>query len=213
MTISIQHRQTSTRDDISASSHDIFLACLAQNYSNSLFTSSIATDRGITCHVIELSRRYFCLPRRDSDITTNSRASTRLGATFSYYNKSRPLFRVGAHALSSFSRVRTTAAFTSSVSTMYRRRYRTTLGLGLGSSFSSSFSTTLSFRTSSTTSSTAADTVRSDARATAAKLKSKYENAGTAQGAFVTNVCATNNHPLVIFKNYKIFSCLFLAYI
>lgn len=72
---------------------------------------------------------------------------------------------------------------------MYRRRYRTTLGLGLGSSFSSSFSTTLSFRTSTHTSSTpvptATDTVRSDAKATAAKLKSKYENAGTAQGLCV----------------------------
>lgn len=59
---------------------------------------------------------YFCLSRligRDSNITINSRASTRLGATFSYYYKSRPLFRVGAHALSSFSRVRTTVAFTS----------------------------------------------------------------------------------------------------
>ncbi|XP_075979032.1 E3 ubiquitin-protein ligase ZNRF2 isoform X2 [Anticarsia gemmatalis] len=64
---------------------------------------------------------------------------------------------------------------------MYRRRYRTTLGLGLGSSFSSTFSTTLSFRTTTTTTS-ATDSVRSDARATAAKLKSKYENAGTAQG-------------------------------
>ncbi|XP_063363215.1 E3 ubiquitin-protein ligase znrf2 isoform X2 [Cydia amplana] len=61
---------------------------------------------------------------------------------------------------------------------MYRRRYRTTLGLGLGSSFSS-VSTTLSFRTTTTT---ATDSVRSDARATAAKLKSKYESAGTAQG-------------------------------
>ncbi|CAG9089387.1 unnamed protein product [Plutella xylostella] len=76
-----------------------------------------------------------------------------------------------------------TAAGAASVA-MYRRRYRATLGLGLGSSFSSSFSTTLSFRTSTLTSPpTATDSVRSDAKATAAKLKSKYENTGTAQGA------------------------------
>lgn len=69
---------------------------------------------------------------------------------------------------------------------MYRRRYRTTLGLGLGSSLSSTFSTTLSIRTTTTTRSV--DSVRSDARATAAKLKSKYENAGTAQGTMFFNL-------------------------
>ncbi|CAH2090698.1 unnamed protein product [Euphydryas editha] len=71
------------------------------------------------------------------------------------------------------------------VLTMYRRRYRTTLGLGLGSSLSSTFSTTLSFSSRTST----IDSVRSDARATAAKLKSKYENAGTAQGLCVRVLC------------------------
>ncbi|XP_041986414.1 E3 ubiquitin-protein ligase ZNRF1 isoform X2 [Aricia agestis] len=72
---------------------------------------------------------------------------------------------------------------------MYRRRYRTTLGLGLTSSFSTNFSTTLSFssrpdpvRSSRTPDVRIRSDVRSDARATAAKLKSKYESTGTAQG-------------------------------
>lgn len=69
---------------------------------------------------------------------------------------------------------------------MYRRRHRATLGLGVAS-LSSSFSTTLSFRTTtSAPSRTYNDSVRSDARATAAKLKSKYETTGSAQGAYFT---------------------------
>ncbi|CAH2039145.1 unnamed protein product, partial [Iphiclides podalirius] len=90
------------------------------------------------------------------------------------------LFRVRCARVVRHRSVSAQASSRAHVPAMYRRRYRATLGLGLGSSFSSTFSTTLSFR-----SSTATDSVRSDARATAAKLKSKYESAGTAQGAFI----------------------------
>lgn len=86
---------------------------------------------------------------------------------------------------------------------MYRRRYRATLGLGMGSTLSSSFATTLSFRTSSEP--RVADSVRSDAKATAAKLKSKYETCGSAQGRLdVTLIFFAGVSFIIIYLAFRI---------
>lgn len=61
-----------------------------------------------TLLIHRLNKIRVCMPeaRQRYRYCINSRASTRLGATFSYHNKSRPLFRVNACAVQSWSAIR-----------------------------------------------------------------------------------------------------------